>query len=83
MKAQLTDVSVRALKAPAHGQATIWDKNKHLNPRWFDMLAPLLKQSVALQPVYLCPELPQAVRELSTVTHREKLRRRGSLPRLL
>jgi hypothetical protein len=33
MKAQLTDVSVRALKAPAHGQTTIWDKGSPLGIR--------------------------------------------------
>jgi integrase len=33
MKAQLTDVSVRALKAPAHGQMTIWDKGSPLGIR--------------------------------------------------
>lgn len=33
MKAQLTDVSVRALKAPTHGQTTIWDKGSPLGIR--------------------------------------------------
>jgi integrase len=33
MKAPLTDLSVRALKAPARGQTTIWDKNSPLGVR--------------------------------------------------
>jgi hypothetical protein len=33
MKAQLTDVSVRALKATTHGQTTIWDKSSPLGVR--------------------------------------------------
>ena len=33
MKVQLTDVGVRALEAPAHGQKTLWDKNTPLGIR--------------------------------------------------
>lgn len=33
MKASLSDLSVRALKAPARGQTTIWDKNSPLGIR--------------------------------------------------
>src|SRR5665213_2038329 len=33
MKAPLSDLSVRALKAPARGQTTIWDKNSPLGIR--------------------------------------------------
>lgn len=33
MKTVLTDISVRALKAPARGQITIWDKNSPVGIR--------------------------------------------------